>query len=253
MNLAVEKAREASVGLVTVHRCNHVARLGGFASMAAAQGMVGMISCNGHSADLAMAPWGGIGRMIPANCLAVAFPSGRDFPVLLDLTTAVAAGGKVRVKLAQGERLPEGWVIDAAGNSSTDPEDYVSRQGALLPFGGPVAHKGYGLAFVLDVLSGALSPAGCSMADSPVTGNALFVQAILIDAFRPLATFEAEVGRFIDHLKSASPAPGFDEVLVPGERSHRTRLKRLEEGIPIAEATWERICGKARELGISVE
>ena len=253
MRIAMEKARQASVGLVTVHRCNHVGRVGAYPPTAAAAGMVGMMANNGHGADLAMPPWGGIGRVLAANCVAMAFPTDRDFPVVLDLTTAVAAGGKVRVVLARGESMPEGWMMDAEGRPTTDPNTFVTEpRGALLPFGGSVGHKGSGLAFVLDILSGALSPAGCSRANSEVTGNALFVQAIRIDAFRPLDAFEAEVGRFIDYVKATTPAPGFDEVLAPGERSHRTREERLKAGVPVEETVWERIVGLARKLGVEV-
>jgi len=250
METAIRKAREASIGVVTVHRCNHVGRLGAYPLLAAQSDMIGIMMNNGHGADLAMAPWGGLGRILPANCLSVAIPTGRDFPIVLDLTTAVAAGGKVRVKLARGERLPDGWVIDDDGNPSHDPALYLNRNGALLPFGGPVGHKGYGLALVIDILSGALSPAGCSRADSEVSGNALFVQVISVEAFRPLGEFKAEVDRFVAYVKSARVAPGFDEVLVPGERSYRTRERRLKEGIAVEEATWQRIAEVAKRLGV---
>ena len=252
MKIAVEKAREASIGLVTVHQCNHVGRLGAYPPMASDRDLIGMMTNNGHGADLAMAPWGGLGRILPANCVAVAIPNDGDFAVVLDLTTAVAAGGKVRVRLARGEQLPEGWLIDDEGNPAYDPNQYVNRKAALMPFGGAVGHKGSGLAFVIDILSGALSPAGCSMADSPVSGNALFIQVINIEAFRPLAEFKAEVKRFIDYVKSAKPAPGFDEVLVPGERSHRTKLQRSRDGIPVEDTTWERVSEVAKRLGVQV-
>ncbi len=122
----------------------------------------------------------------------------------------------------------------------------------MFPFGGAAGHKGSGLAFVLDILSGALSPAGCSRENSEETGNALFVQAIRIEAFRDLDAFRAEVGRFIDYVKSAQPAPGFDEVMVPGERSHGARERRLAEGIPLEDQTWERVRETAEKLGVEV-
>jgi uncharacterized oxidoreductase len=253
MNVAIRKAREASVGLVTVHRCNHVGRLGAFSPLAAEADMIGMLANNGHGADLAMPPSGGIGRVLPANCLAVACPSAGEFPIALDFTTAVAAGGKVRVTLAKGERMPDGWMIDHEGYPTNDPGVYMTEpKGALLPFGGPVAHKGYGLAFVIDILSGALSPAGCSRQDSKVTGNALFVQAINIEAFRPLDAFKAEVKRFVDYVKSAEPAPGSHEVLVPGERSWRTRKERSKSGIPVPDSTWEQIVETGRKVGLEL-
>ena len=253
MKIAMQKAREASVGLVTVHRSNHVGRLGAYPPAAAEENMVGLLTNNGHGGDLAMAPWGGIGRILPANCLAVAFPSAGDFPVVLDLTTAVAAGGKVRVTLARGETMPEGWMIDHEGNPTIHPEDYITDpKGALLPFGGLVGHKGSGLAMAIDILSGALSPAGCSRENSEVTGNALFVQVINVEAFQPLEEFKKEVARFVDYVKSADSAPGFDEVLVPGERSHRTKQERLANGIPVVDSTWEKIAEVARKLGVAV-
>lgn len=155
----------------------------------------------------------------------------------------------MRVALARGERVPKDWLIDAEGNPTTDPADYVRGEAALTPFGG---HKGYGLAFVLDILSGALSPAGCTRANSPVTGNALFAQAIRIDAFLPIADFKAEVGRFIDYVKSTKRAPGFDDILVPGERSWREARTRKAEGIPIEETTWEQICETAKKFDVEV-
>ena len=253
MKIAIQKAKEASIGIVTVYQCNHVGRLGGYPPMAACQGMVGIMSNNGHGSDLSMSPWGGVGRILPANCLAMAFPSDHEFPVALDLTTAVAAGGKVQLALERGEQIPEGWLSDAEGGSTTDPAVYVTDpRGSLLHFGGTVGHKGSGLAVVLDILSGALSPAGCSRMNAEVTGNALFVQAIQIESFKPLEEFKAEVGQFINHVKSAAPAPGFDEVMVPGERSYRTRKHRLEEGILVEDATWEQICAAARDLGVKV-
>ncbi|MDA0745953.1 MAG: Ldh family oxidoreductase [bacterium] len=253
MKIAMQKAKEASVGLVTVHQCNHVGRLGAYPPLASDADMIGMLTNNGHGADLAMVPWGGIGRVLPANCLSVAIPSAGEFPVVLDLTTAVAAGGKVRVTLARGEKMPDGWMVDHEGNPTNDPEDYVTDpKGALLPFGGAVGHKGYGLAFVIDILSGALSPAGCSREKSEVSGNALFVQVINVEAFQPLDAFKEEVKRFIEYVKSAKPAPGSTEVLVPGERSYRAKQKRLEEGIPVEETTWERIAETAKKLGVKV-
>lgn len=175
MQVAIEKARESAVGIVTVHGCNHIGRLGAYPPLAVPEGMAGLMTNNGHGADRSMAPFGGLGRILPASCMAVAFPSDRDFPVALDLTAAAAAGGKMRVALARGEQVPDGWLMGADGKPTNDPGDYVNGNASLVPFGG---HKGYGLGVVFDILSGAFSPAGCTRENSPVTGNALFVQAL---------------------------------------------------------------------------
>ena len=213
-----------------------------------------MLANNGHGADLAMPPSGGIGRILPANCLAVACPSAGEFPIALDFTTAVAAGGKVRVTLAKGERMPDGWMIDHKGYPTNDPRVYMTEpKGALLPFGGPVAHKGYGLAFVIDILSGALSPAGCSRENSEVKPATRFLcRQLTSKRFSRLRISRSEVKRFVDYVKSAEPAPGSDEVLVPGERSWRTRKERSQSGIPVPDATWAQVVETGRKVGLEL-
>lgn len=249
MQIAIEKARDVAVGIVTVHQCNHIGRLGAYPPLAVDAGMAGILTNNGHGADRSMAPFGGLGRILPASCLAVAFPSDRSFPVALDLTAAAAAGGKMRVALARGEKVPEGWLMTADGKPTFEPGDYIHGSASLVPFGG---HKGYGLGIVFDILSGAFSPAGCTREKSPVTGNALFVQAIRIDAFVSMDEFTREVGRFIEYVKSAPTAPGFDEILIPGERSCRTRVERENKGIVVEEATWKQICDVANDLNVKI-
>jgi uncharacterized oxidoreductase len=249
MQIAIEKARDCAVGIVTVHQCNHIGRLGAYPPLAVDAGMAGLMTNNGHGADRSMAPFGGLGRILPASCMAVAFPSDRAFPVALDLTAAAAAGGKMRVALARGEQVPDGWLMTADGKPTTEPGDYVHGSASLVPFGG---HKGYGLGIVFDILSGAFSPAGCTRENSPVTGNALFIQAIRIDAFVPMDEFSSEVGRFIDYVKAAEKAPGFDEILIPGERSWRTRVDREANGIVVEDATWAQICDVAQDLNVKV-
>lgn len=248
MEIAIRKARDASIGVVTVHNCHHVGRLGAYPPLAAREGFVGLMTNNGHGADKAMAPFGGVGRILPANCFAAAFPSDKEWPVAIDMTVAVAAGGKMRVAAARGETVPDGQVVDAQGHPSNDPDEYISKGGALVPFGGLAAHKGSALAIAIDILSGALSPAGCTQADPPATGNALFIQVINVGAFQPLDTFKAEVGKFVDYVKATPTAEGFDEVLIPGERSNRTKRERLAEGIPIEDATWDQVQSLADRL-----
>ena len=241
MEIAIQKAREVSIGVVTVHNCNHVGRLGAYPPLASEQGFVGLMTNNGHGADKALAPWGGVGRILPANCLAAAYPSDKEWPVAVDMTVAVGAGGKMRVASARGEKVGMGWVVDAQGRPSDDPKEYTSKGGALVPFGGDVGHKGSALAIAIDILSGALSPAGCTQANPPATGNALFIQVINIEAFQPLSEFKAEVGRFVDYVKETPTAEGFDEVLIPGERSFRTKAERLANGIPVEDKTWDQV------------
>jgi uncharacterized oxidoreductase len=171
--------------------------------------------------------------------------------VLLDITTAVVAEGKVRVKRNRGEELPEGCIIDSEGKPSTDPNDYYAG-GAILPFGGVVGHKGYGLGFILDILAGALSGAGCSRADAPRFGNAVFIFVINIENFTTIEEFKSHVDGLIEYVKSSPRMPGVDEILFPGEIEAKERRKRSEAGIFIEDETWGQISRTADELGVDV-
>ncbi len=253
MEIAIEKAETNFLASVAMSQSNHVGRLGEYPVMAAERNMIGMMTVNNHGAAQCMAAWGGIGRRLSPNPMAIGLPTGDDVPVLLDITTAVVAEGKVRVKRNRGEELPEGCIIDAQGNPSTDPNDYYGPPGgAILPFGGIVGHKGYGIGFILDILAGALSGAGCSRADATRFGNAVFIFVIKIENFIAADEFKAHVDGLIEYVKSSPKMPGVDEILFPGEIEAKERKKRLENGIFIEDETWGQIVEIAEELGVDM-
>lgn len=253
MKLAVTKAQAGGFSTVTVRDCNHVARLGRFAAMAAAEGnLIGAMCANGHGGDLAVAPHGGRERRLPTNPLAVAIPTLHEWPIVLDMTTSMTSGGALRHFQNLGAPVPEGCIIDGEGNPSTDVEAYYGPPpGAILPLGYPQAgHRGFGLAVVVDILAGALSGAGCTQADPPEAGNALFIWVLNVEAFGPKEEFLAETGRFIEWVKSSLPAAGFEEVVLPGENSHRILAQRECQGMWVDETAWAQIGRLAEELGV---
>lgn len=250
MDLTARKARTSAVGAVAVRCCNHIGRLGAYAALPCEAGMVGLLLVNGHGGDQGVAPYGGIARRLGTNPFAVAVPSAGGPPVVLDVTTSIVAGGKIRLARARGESVPEGCLIDANGNPTTDPNVYYDPpRGALLPFGG---HKGYGLSMMIDLLAGTLSGAGASAPDAPRSGNALLAVAIDIERFAPVETFREEVRQFIAYLKTSSKAPGVAEILAPGERAFRERERRLREGIEVEDQTWEQVLDAAKSLGVAL-
>ena len=254
MEIAIEKAKARSVSTVSMSRSNHVARLGEYPAMAAEKDMIGIIMVNNHGAAQYMPPWGGTARRLSPNPVSVGLPTGTADPVLLDITTSVLAEGKVRVKLNRGEKLPEGCIIDAQGNPTTNPRDlYGPPPGAILPLGGVVGYKGYGLGFIVDVLAGALSGAGCSRADAPRFGNAVFITVINIADFIPVDEFKKHVDGLIEYVKSSPKMPGVNEILFPGEMEAREREKRLKTGIFVESETWNQIVKSARDLNLDTE
>jgi len=250
MLLAIEKAGNCSIASVGVHNCNHIGRLASYVMMASEREMIGMVFVNGCGAAQSVVPWGGTGRRLATNPMAFAFPIGTGEPVVLDITSSVVAEGKVRVKRNRGEQTPEGWLIDSQGNPTTNPMDfYGTPPGALLPMGGIVGHKGYGLSLVNDILAGALGGAGCSRPHPGRMGNGVFMIVIDIEKFIPIAEFKKQVDTLVSYVKTSPTAPGFSEILVPGELEAREKEKRLRAGIFVEDGTWKQIEEIAGKLG----
>jgi hydroxycarboxylate dehydrogenase B len=242
MELAIQKAKAGGVGIVVIQNCPHAGRMGEYATMPAEQQLIGYVVANSHGGGQAVAPWGGIDRRFTPNPLAFAAPSGEAWPVLIDITASTVPEGKVRVARHRGQSLPSDSIIDSDGNPSTDPAVfYGPPPGALLPLGGVVGHKGYGLLVMTELLGGILSGAGFSGELIRTKGNGLFMQAIDINAFTDLETFLRRVQELIAHVKSSRRRPGVDEILFPGEPEYRTAQRRSREGIQVEDSIWQEI------------
>ena len=243
VELAIQKARQTDISSVAVSRCNEVGRLGGYACLAADAEMIALLMTNDHGGGTCVAPHGGIEGRLSTNPIACAVPVEGQDPIVLDMSTSVVASGKIRVKQHRDEALPHGWLIDAKGESTTNADDFYGvPPAALLPFGGAVSeHKGYGLSIIVDILSGALTGAGCSQDEDARVGNGLFVLVMNVASFRGFPGFSAEIERFVRYLKSAKRAAEVDAIRVPGERGWETQRKREREGIPIDAETWRHI------------
>ena len=152
MDVAMRKACEQGVGIVSVRGSNHFGAAGHYVWEATKNGLIGLCTTNG---PLVLAPTGGVTPTFGNNPLAVGIPAGRHFPILLDIAMSVAPRGKIGLAVAEGKPLPPGWILDRFGQPSTDLADLAAGLG--VPIGG---HKGYGLALVMEVLAGVLSGAG---------------------------------------------------------------------------------------------
>ena len=241
---AIQKAKQTDISSVAVSRCNEVGRLGGYACLAADAEMIGLLMANDHGGGTCVAPHGGVEGRLSTNPMACAVPIQRQDPIVLDMSTSVVASGKIRVKQHHNEALPHGWLIDAEGKSTTNADDFYDGfpPAALLPFGGSVSeHKGFGLSVIVDILSGALTGAGCSKGEDARVGNGLFVLVINVTSFRGFPGFSAEIERFVNYLKSAKRAAEVNAIRVPGERGWEEQRKREREGIPIDTETWAQI------------
>ncbi|MBI3840107.1 MAG: Ldh family oxidoreductase [Planctomycetia bacterium] len=254
MLLAIKKARAGGVGAVSVRNCSHTGRIGTYTRMAAQAGLVGIVMVNSGGGGQSVAPFGGTGRRLSTNPISIAAPSGGPHPILLDIASSVAPEGKVRTLFLAGKSVPPGWMIDARGNPTTNPADfYAEPAGALLPLGGAVGYKGFGLGFMIDILAGALSEAGCSRPNPADPSDGMLGIALDVQQFTPLSEFKQRVAELAQYVKSCPTAPGFEQIYVPGEIEARERERHLRDGVSVDPTVWEQIEQACSRLGIRAE
>lgn len=250
MQEAIQRAKAHTFGAVAVHRSGHIGRLGAYPPMAAAEDCIGILLLNGGARFTA--PYGGVGRRLPPNPIAISVPVEGGAPLMLDITTSVAAGGKVEVARARGKLLPDGWLVDSAGQTVNDPNRFWEDGVAMLPFGGPVGYKGYGLAMMIDAIAGGLSWAGCSAAAPTRGGSGYLALAIKIEAFIDPDEFKRETRILVDWVKSSPTMPGVDHIYVPGEIEDEIMRQRASSGLNIEDATWDALLKTAEDFNVAV-
>jgi ureidoglycolate dehydrogenase (NAD+) len=250
MNAAVERAAASAtkfgLGWCAARSISHAGAIGYFTSALAAKGLIGIAMT---ASKPLMSYVGAKGEALSTNPLSIAIPTGTgNDPVLLDMSTAAVALGKVMAAKDAGRDIPEGWAIDTNGNPATDPH----KVAALLPMAGA---KGSGLSLMIEMLTSVL--AGNAVIGPVLTGtkkggfNGL-VLAIDPVAFGAPEAFSAEVTLLANAIHSLEPAQGNDKVFLPGERSAQTGRDRAENGIPLAVGTAQRLATKAKALGVPV-
>ncbi len=249
--LGIEKTRRQGVAVVALRSSGHLGRIGDWAEMAAAAGLVSLHFVNTSGGGILVAPFGGIDRRLSANPIASGVPVENGPPIIVDISTCTIAEGKIKVAFNKGAKVPEGCILDSEGRPTDDPKAfYATPPGAILPLGG---HKGYSLSVVAEVLAGALSGGACSHFGVDRVANNML--SILLDpaVFVAEGAFSAEIRAFIEHVKSSRTVTEGGEILLPGEPEARSRARKLREGIEIDEKTWSQIAATAASLGVPVE
>ncbi|HEY3111135.1 MAG TPA: Ldh family oxidoreductase [Chloroflexota bacterium] len=245
--VAIRKARESKIAAVGLVECNHVGRLGEYSERAIRAGLALIATLGSAGRGGNTAPFGGRRGALGTNPWSMGLPAGGGRSVLLDFATTVVAGNKVAVARAKGEQLPPGAILDKDGNPATDPEA-LRGGGVMLPFG---AHKGYALAVFAELFGNIVAPS--FRYPGPGRGGGTFLIALDPAMFAPPAEYEAAAAEVLGRIKAVEPAPGFSEVLTPGEPEARSRQRRGAEGVPLPEPTWEALKKSGSELGVDVE
>lgn len=248
----VPLAREFGVAAATMRNSQHFGALSYYCNRAAAQDLVLLAMTN---CEPAMSPEGGCEAFFGTNPIAVSFPTGRDFPVKIDLSTSIIARGNIIAAQKKGEPIPEGWALSPDGSPTTDAS--AALLGTVLTMAG---HKGYALALMVEIFSSVLSGAAVGPAIGSMYKNMDRKQDAghffcLIDpsAFLELNDFKRRIDETVDAIKAVRRRPGVEEILVPGERSHRTTQENLRRGVAIDESTLRELRQLCDELGVPFE
>jgi uncharacterized oxidoreductase len=251
VSLGIARCQRQGVSMIALRNSGHLGRIGHWAEQATAAGLVSLHFVNNSGLGMHMVPAGGKDRRLSLNPITMGFPVRGAAPVVLDIAAAATAEGKLKVARNKGARVPDGWILDSQGRPTNDPRDFYDPPGgAILPFGG---HKGYGLAFMAELLAGALTGGGCSREGrTRLEQNML---SIFIDPARLRGQDElsAEIQSYIAFVKSSRPLEPGGEVLVPGDIEERNRVERSRAGIEVDETTWRQIVATARSCQVEEE
>jgi LDH2 family malate/lactate/ureidoglycolate dehydrogenase len=251
VKLSVDRAKEIGASVVAVRNAFHFGTAGRYARLMADQGCVGIVMSN--TRPLMPAP-GGAEAMVGNNPVAIALPTTGKHPVETDMALSASAMGKIRLAAAAGKSIPEGWAVNSEGQPTTDPNDAI--KGMLLPAAGP---KGFGLAFVIDLLCGGLSGGALGAEVRPLYGDLaqpyqcsqLFL-AIDVGHFPAADTFAARVSEQATRVSGSKRAKGVERVYAPGELAHATRLAN-GNACNLSRQTVEGLIAAAQRAGIKLD
>ncbi|MEC7564310.1 MAG: Ldh family oxidoreductase [Planctomycetota bacterium] len=252
LNQLADRTAQNGSAIGTIRNCSHVGRLGEYCEIAANQhGLLSIAMVNTHGAARRVAPPGGIRPRLGTNPLAMGVPNA-DGPLILDFSTSATAEGKVRVKQIAGESVPPGWLIDADGEPTLDPNTlYADPPGTILPMGGDQAYKGFGLALMIDIFTGALSGGLCAR-ETPLTpkGNCVFLMLIDPARFGGSEIFAREVQDITEFVRGCPRKSGVNQILLPGDPERLSSSQKNEHGIAIDGGNWNQLKSLADDLNV---
>ncbi len=248
MRLAVEKAKVCGIGQVVVRNSTHFGSSAVHAHLAAEAGCIGIAFTN---AGPEMAPWGGREGAVGTNPWGIAAPTGLGFPAVLDIALTTAGKGMMKWHASEGRTMPLDWALTPEGDETDDPR--AAMAGALLGIG---RYKGYGLAFMTDVLTGVIGGGGYGLtpyADPQKWDVSHTLIALDVEWFMPLDEFRRRMDDFAAMVKSRALRPGFDEILIPGEQEARRVARKSQVGIPLENEALDDLRALGAELGVETE
>lgn len=253
MHRLIAKCESSAIACGTLKRSTHIGRLGEYAELAAERGFMSMIMANTHGAAQRVAPVGGKRPRLGTNPICIGMPGGASGPFIFDIGTSATAEGKVRVKKIAGQQVPSGWILDPEGKPTNDPNQlYGNPPGTILPLGGDQAYKGFGLAFMIEMMCGGLSGGQCAYPEPPPpVGNCAFFLVLNPEFFGGQQHLLREVAQLEEYVRAVPRIDGVNEVFLPGDPERKTLAQRQSAGIPIDEGNWKALTDLAGQLGVT--
>lgn len=261
VQVGIDKAKVSGLSCVAFKNTGHLGRAGDWAEMAAEQGLISIHFVNVRG-SLLVAPFGGVDRKLSTApyCMGVPVP-GRPL-LLLDFATSMVAEGKVLVASRGGKKIPKDALITPEGAMNGDPATLYgdlseadrnpeNGGGAIRAFG---LHKGSGLAFMCEIMGGAVTGNGtCGPRDDArgAIRNGMLSFYLRPDVIGEPADIAARADRYIAFYKASRPAEPGGEVLVPGEAEARRRAQCEAHGIDLPPDTWASIVAAAQSVGLN--
>ena len=247
-DVTLAKAREYGIAISVGRRNANIGCGSYYGWRAAEDNMIGIFCCNTYAFT---APYGGAARLMGTNPIIAAIPADSEYPIVLDISTTCVAMGKIQAYERDGKKIPLNWASDYDGNPTDDP----ARAYALTPI---AAHKGYGLAVVVDALSTFLSGAAYGsdiglFSELALENTGFFMMLLDPSRFMPLDLFKKNTDRYVRMMKESRKAPGFDEIFLPGEIEHKNYEKFLETGIEVSDALQRELTELSKKLGAEFE
>ena len=245
----IPKAKRNGIAAATIRNSQHFGTLSYYCNLAAKHDMILFATT---SCEPAMSPEGSCQAFFGTNPIAASFPTGKGWPVKVDLATSVVARGNIIAAQKKGQPIPAGWALTVDGEPTTDAA--AALAGTVLTMAG---HKGYALALMVEIYSSVLS----GSAVGPSIGSMYkhmdrkqdvghFFCLLDISAFMDVAKFKFRLDKAIDEIKSCRKRPGTNEIFVPGERSYQKAQQNLMQGITIDEATQKELKTLCEELRV---
>ncbi|MCF7935880.1 MAG: Ldh family oxidoreductase [Synergistales bacterium] len=260
MDSCITKAKEIGAGFASVRNSNHFGMAGLWAEEAAREGQIGMAFTNTRRCAIVTH---GREMLLGTNPIAVAIPTGKSLPFLLDMATTTVAHGKIEVYDRRDREMPLGWAVDEHGRGTRDAH-HIERLfqkgttcGGHLLLGGEGeelgGHKGYGLGLLVELLCSGLSLGRWSARtfQAPGSGITHFFAAIRLDLFGEQEAIEEHIAAILADIRSSERAAEGDRIYIHGEKEAEAREDSLRLGIPLDDATVRLLRGYAEQWGVA--